>query len=159
MKRIEDLNVPDLQAYAVWQYANIDEAGETLLRPVKRLPVKRLAGKVVGTRVRLANGIVLWGLLGNLDESNPRLTEHFLTLTIFHADRWFTLARYHDLDYGERGPEALARFICLDVDDVFPIAYDIRAVAKGDAKALAGTILKEPLERLSRAELIALAVP
>lgn len=159
MKPIESLDAADLQAHAVWQYANIDEAGETLLRPVRRLPVNRLAGKVVGTRVRLANGSGFWALLGNIDESNPRLTEHFLTLSILHADRWFTLARYHDLDYGEKGPEALAQFICLDVDEVFPIAYDIRSIAKGEVDALVGMIPKEPRERLSRAEIIALAVP
>lgn len=159
MKRVEDLDASDLQAHAVWQYANIDEAGETLVRPIRRLPATRLTGKVVGTRVRLSNGTILWGLLGNMEESNPRLTEHFLTLSILHANRWFTLARYHDIDYGEHGPDALARFLSLHVDEVFPIAYDIGAVAKGDPKVLVGMIPKEPHERLSRAEIIALAVP
>jgi len=158
-KRVEDLEATDLQVYAVWQYANVDEAGETLLTPIKRLPVTRLAGKVVGTRVRIANGSLFWALLGNMDENNPRLTEHFLTMSLLHANRWFTLARYHDLDYAESGPDALARFIALPIDEVFPIAYDITQVAKGDEQALAGLIPKEPRQRLSRAEIIALAVP
>jgi len=159
LKPIESVEIRDLEAHAVWQYANVDGGSETLVRPVKRLPVARLAGKVVGTRVRLANGIDAWGLLGNVDESNARLTEHFLTLSIFHDGRWFTLARYHDFDYGQSGPDALARFLELPLDKVFPIAYDIRPYVKGDPSALAGLIPKEPRERLSRAELIALAVP
>lgn len=159
VKRIEDLDALDLQAHAVWQYANIDEAGETLVRPIKRLPVNRLAGKVVGTHVQLANGNVVWALLGNMDESNPRLTEHFLTLSILHEHRWFMLARYHDINYGESGPDALAQFLSLPVDEVFPIAYDIRAIVKGNADALVGIIPKQPREHLSRAEIIALAVP
>jgi hypothetical protein len=159
MKPIEALEVGDLEAHAVWQYANVDGANETLVRPIRRLPVARLAGRVVGTRVRLANGSCVWGLLGNIDESNARLTEHFLTLSVFQDGRWFTLARYHDFDYSENGPGVLARFLGLPINEVFPIAYDIRQHVKGEPAALAGLIPKEPRERLSRSELIALAVP
>jgi hypothetical protein len=159
MKPIEALEVSDLQAHAVWQYANVDGANETLVRPIRRLPVARLAGRLVATQVRLANGTCVWGLLGNIDECNARLTEHFLTLSVFKDGRWFTLARYHDFDNSENGPGALAHFLGLPIDEVFPIAYDIRHYVKGDTRALAGLILKEPRERLERADLIALAVP
>jgi hypothetical protein len=159
MKPIEALDVGDLHAHPVWQYANVDGANEMLVRPIRRLPVARLAGRVVGTQVRLANGTYVWALLGNIDESNARLTEHFLTLSVFQDRRWFTLARYHDFDDSENGPDALSRFLGLPIDEVFPIAYDIRHYVKGDAAALAGLIPKEPRERLARAELIALAVP
>ncbi len=60
MKPIEALEISDLHAHAVWQYANVDGANETLVRPIKRLPVARLTGRVVGTQVRLANGTCLW---------------------------------------------------------------------------------------------------
>ncbi len=159
MKPIEALEVSDLQAHAVWQYANVDGTNETLVRPIKRLPVARLTGRVVGTRVKLADGACIWALLGNIDESNARLTEHFLTLSVFQDRRWFTLARYHDFDYGENGPDALARFLGLSIEHVFPIAYDIQQYVKGNSAALAGLIPKEPRERLARAELISLAVP
>jgi hypothetical protein len=158
-KRIEDLDAADLQKHAVWEYANIDAAGETHVYPIKRLPVTRLSNRVVGTRVRLANGDVVQALLGNIDEHNPRLTEHFLTLSVFRANQWFTLARYHDLEYQEAGPEALARFLSLSLAEVFPIAYDIRSIVRGHEHALSGVIFREPRERLSRAEIIALAVP
>jgi hypothetical protein len=159
MKPVESLEVGDLQAHAVWQYANRDGVDETLVRPVKRVPVASLTGKIVGTQVRLANGTCVWGVLGNVDASNARLTEHFVTLSVFRNGRWFTLSRYHDFDYAENGPDALARFLSLSVEEVFPIAYDIREYAKGDPAALAGQIYKDPRERLSRAEIIGMAVP
>ena len=56
LKPIESLSVGELEASPIWQYASNDGAGETLVRPVKKMPVKNLAGKVVGTQVRLANG-------------------------------------------------------------------------------------------------------
>jgi hypothetical protein len=159
LKPIESLAVADLVANPVWQYTNRDGAGETFVRAVKKIPVKNLTGKVIGTQVRFANGSQGWALIGNIDASNPRLTEHFLTLSIERGGRWFALARYHDYDFADRGPEALSRFLGLQVDDVFPISFDVRKYAQGDPAALAGSVRKEPRERLSRAEIIAMAVP
>jgi hypothetical protein len=68
-------------------------------------------------------------------------------------------SRYHDLDYSEKGPNALADFLGLQIDQVFPISYDIRHAAIGNASVLMGTILKEPREKLTPAEIIAMAVP
>ena len=158
LKQIELLTAADLLAHPVWQYTNRDGSGETFVRAVKQLPVKNLTGKVVGTQVRLANSKQVWGLLGSLDPSNPKLTEHFITLSIERDGDWFSLARYHDFDYADRGPDALARFLDLSVDEVFPICFDIRRFAQGDPAALAACIQKEPTERLSRAEVIAMGV-
>jgi hypothetical protein len=69
------------------------------------------------------------------------------------------LARYHDFDYSERGPRALAEFLGLDLSQVFPITYDLREYAVGDPLALAGTIVANPVDQLSRSEIIALAIP
>jgi hypothetical protein len=126
LKPVESLTVPDLEANPVWQYANSDGVGETIVRPVKKIPVKNLTGKVVGAQVRFANGSQAWALIGNVDVANPRFTEHFLTLSIKHGGRWFALARYHDHDFADRGPEALARFLGIRVDDIFPISVDVR---------------------------------
>lgn len=107
----------------------------------------------------LANGNRVWALIGNLDTKNARMNEHFLTLSVVHNGKWFDLARYHDHDYVDHGPDALAHFLGLSIDDVFPISYDVRRYAKGEAEALAGTVQKKPRVRLSRAEIIAMAVP
>lgn len=158
-KRVEDLNEADLAAHPVWQYVNSDERGETLVRPIKKMPVKNMTGKEVASRVTLANGSTPWALIGNIDVTNPRLTEHFLTLSILRDGQWFTMARYHDFDAAERGPDALAEFCGLKLADVFPICYDISHVTLGESSVLVGKIEKEPRERLTRAQIIALAVP
>lgn len=160
LKKVEELTVDDLRAFPVWQYTNTDEhVGETVVRPVQRIPVKTLTGRIVGTQVTLANGSARWALIGNVDAGNPRLTQHFLTLSVFERNRWFTMARYHDFDAKERGPVALAAFLKLSVEAVFPIAYDISRYSVGDAGALIGIIEATPRERLTRAQIIALAVP
>lgn len=157
-KRIDSLSVSDLEASSVWRYSARAGSDETYVVPVRRIPVESLSGKVVGTQVRLANGALQWALLGNVDARNVRLTEHFLTLSLLSRATWFTLSRYHDFDYPQRGPAGLAEFLGLPIDEIFPISYDIRAFANGEAAALMGRIEAVPRERLSRAEIIALAV-
>lgn len=158
-KPIESLTVAELIAAPVWQYVNDDRAGETVVRAVRRTPVKKLAGKVIGSEVQFANGARVWALIENIDPRNPRLTEHFLTLSIEHAGQWFHLARYHDFDFAVRGPEALSRFLGLGVDEAFPISFDLRPFAEGEPAVLKGQVGREPRERLTRGEIIALAVP
>lgn len=159
MKTVDALAIEDLEEHPVWQYADNEASDETDLRPVRRLPVTNLTGKIVGVRVVLANGQQRWALFGNVDTTNARLTEHSLTLSVERDGRWFHAARYHDFDYEQRGPEQLASFLGLRVDDVYPISYDLRQHAEGDPLALCGTVRKEPTERLSRAEIIGMAVP
>jgi hypothetical protein len=74
IKPVESLTVADLEANPVWQYTNSDGGGETFVRPVKKVPVKSLTSKVIGARVRLANGSQVWALIENLDVANPRFT-------------------------------------------------------------------------------------
>ena len=159
LKPIASLTAADLLINPVWQYSNRDETDETLVHALEEIPVKSMTGKVVGTQVRFANGNHAWALIGNIDADNPQLTDHFLTISIERDGKWFALARYHDFDYSDRGPEALSRFLGLQIDDVFPISFDVRRYAQGAPAALAGNVLKEPREKLSRPDIIALAVP
>ncbi|MBF8305960.1 MAG: hypothetical protein HW398_1148 [Acidobacteria bacterium] len=158
-KPVEALQVADLQSNAIWQYVNDDARGETVVRPIKRSQVRSLTGKLVGTQVQLANGDLAWALIGNIDVENPRLTRHFLTLSVERNGKWFALARHHDFDYSTRGPNALAKFLGLEVNQVFPISYDITLYSAGDRAVLSGQIPRQPREKLSRAQIIALAVP
>jgi len=159
VKPIGSLKASDLEVNPVWQFESSTEYDETAVRAVARVPVSSLTGKVVATRVQLAGGGNVWALIGNVDVSNPKLTEHFLTLSVERDEKWFHLARYHDVDYIDRGPGALAAFLGLRVQDVFPISYDIRRYVKGNPAALAGEVTEVPREKLSRAEIIAMAVP
>ena len=123
-----------------------------MVQPVEKLPVENLDDHLVGAQVRLANGLLVWASVGNFDVANPRATEQFLTLSIERNGEWFHLARYHDVGFERHSPEALARFLGLHVDDVFPIAVDVRRYVRGDPKALTAIVLKEPRERLTREE-------
>ena len=159
IKSVDSLRIDDLRRHPVWQYTNRAGRDETYVRPAIRVPADSLDNQVVGTQVVLANGSSVWALIGNVESKNARLTEHFLKLSVEREGRWFVLARYHDSNYAVHGPEVLAEFLGLPIDQVFPIAYDIRPYVQGDVAALAGQIRKEPRERLSRSELIAMAVP
>jgi hypothetical protein len=152
IKPVESLTVADFKAHPVCEYLNDNEIGETMTRPVEELPVETLDNRIVGTQVRLANGLEVWGLFRNFDVKNARATRHFLDLSIERSRKWFCLARYHDFDFASQGPEALARFLGLGVDDVFPITVDVR----GTPAALTAIVLKEPQERLTREEIFAL---
>lgn len=118
-----------------------------------------MTGKLIGTQVKLANDSYVWALIGNIDLNNPKITQHFITISIEKNEKWFTLARYHDIDYDTNGPEAIAKFLSLEVNQVFPIYYDITKFATGNIACLSGRILKEPKEKLSRSEIIAMSIP
>lgn len=107
MKSADELQIADFSESRVWQYTNSDRRGELAVRPVKRVPVKNLSNKLVGAQVVLANGAAVWAIIGNVDASNPRSTEHFLTLSIEREGKWFELARYHDVDFEKRGAAAV----------------------------------------------------
>jgi hypothetical protein len=160
LKTVDELTPDDLSAFPVWQFTNAHEhIDETVVRPVKKTPVKSLRGRAVGTQVTLANGAQRWALIGNVDPDNPRLTQHFLTISLFDHGAWFSMARYHDYDAETHGPAAVAEFLGLPLTAVFPIRFDLRRYCVGDSPALAGTIEQEPQERLTRGQVIALAVP
>ena len=160
MKDVSDLTVTDFRQHSVWRFTGRDEPTETAVRPVKKLPVTSLVGALVGSEGRLASGQKVMMMLGNLDPTNPRLTEHFLTATIFRDDgASFHLARYHDIDADQHGPDALASFLQMKKEEIFPISWDVRRVVAGDPAALHGKIEASPRERLTRKQIIALAVP
>lgn len=160
LRPIESLSVEDMKANSVWEFAvDEEDSDETWVRPVEKLPVKDLDGRLVATRVRFANGSLAWALIGNIDTSNPRSTKHLLTLGIEREGSWFNLARYFDRDYQERGPAALALFLGSQVDDIFPIHFDLRHCVIGDTASLIGSVQKEPNAGLTRAELLKMAIP
>jgi hypothetical protein len=143
----------------VWEFVSNDEPDETHVHPVDRLPVTSLESRIIGVEIQLAGGRRVWALLGNLDVHDARRTQHFLTISVFAQDAWFHLARYHDVDREERGPTRFAQELGLRVDEVFPIRYDIGAWVTAPADSVVGRVEAEPLDRLSRTELIRLAVP
>ena len=157
-KDISLLIVSDFERNPIWEFSDRDEDGEMLVRPVGGLPVTSLDHRVVGVQVVLANGQSIWALLANIDLRNPRATKHFLGLSAYKNGHWIALARYHDVDYSRNGPQAFADSLGLTTNDVFPIAYDVSPYALGDADAVKGVITDVPVEKLSDAQLIDLAL-
>lgn len=157
-KPVESLKIADIRTHRAWRLLYDDAVGETVVEAVTNLPLRDSADCAIGTEVSLANGTRLWGLLLNVSATDPQATEHFLSLTVFHHDERFVLARYHDVFYARKGPDALATFLGLPIEEVFPISYDIRDIVTGDPKSVSGQILRDPRSRLSKAELIAMSV-
>jgi hypothetical protein len=158
VKRAEDLRASDVEAFPIWEFVNNDEIGETVVHPVKTIPVQNLRGRLVGLRVCLACGETILAQLGNIDSNNPKSKKHLVQLIVFHTGEKFILARYHDFDWNRQGPQALAEFLDKRIEDVFPISYDVSQFSTGDPSALAGRIEAEPKEKLTRVEIIALAL-
>lgn len=158
IKPVELLTVADLKAHPVWEFLNDYEFGEITVRPVESIPVETLVNRILGCQVRLASGLKAWAIIGNFDVTNPRSTQHFMSLSFERGGEWFHLSRYFDFRFAYEGPEALARFLGLGINDVFPITVDVRRYVRGDPRALIAIVLKEPQEKLTDEELTTLAV-
>ena len=154
MKQIDELSSEDFLKHPVWEYTGC----ELSVVPVNVLPVRSLANRLVGTEVELANESHVWACLSNISLSCLRHNQHFLVVSVEKEGVWFHLARYHDVDFDQRGPEKLAEYLGLPLGDVFPIAYDISAVVARDMPLARGVIPAEPPERLSMDELIQMAL-
>jgi hypothetical protein len=162
MKCITKLTRKDLRRNPVWEFCNdleSDSGSETYIRPVTDLPVNDLGNRIVGTKVRLANGTLLDAFLSNIDLESHTNTEHFAALSVFRKDgKLFHLSRYFDSDAVTHGPAACATFLSLAVHEVFPITYDISDVAIGVPASVRRKIPEEPLRRLSSDELMRMAI-
>lgn len=147
-----------LRKHPVWEFTNEDGSDEMSVRPVKKLPVISGDGRLFGSEIRFADGSVAFGLIGNLSLTDKEQNAHFRTLTVFLKGKAHGVSRYHDFDFEKRGPTALAKQIGKKPGEIFPISYDLSAVAKGAKDCVAGVILAEPKKKLTRQALIAAAV-
>ena len=159
MKNVTKLSPSDFEAHPIWEYLPEHQNNdETFVVPVQTILVEDLSNRLVACRVQLASEMSMWALLGNIDLTSERMTNHFLTISFRKDKNWFHLARYHDPDYAQRGPIALAKFLGMPGKAIFPISYDLSNCVVGMPNIVRGQIDQIPKERLSRSELIALAV-
>lgn len=157
-KVVDELTEKDFQTHPVWEFSSIEEPDETVVVPIKKLPTPNLDGKIVGCEVIFSNGSSHTAMLGNVDTENPKSTEQFLGISIWKNGKWFHLSRYFDPDYKQNGPAALSKFVGVNVQEIFPISYDIRKYSRGKKGSLVGKILKEPRKRLSSEDRIELSL-
>lgn len=153
LKKTDDISVDDFAISPIWEYLNWED---NQVQPVHALPVESLLNRIVGVEVQLKNGERTWAALSRISLNNARRTQEFLVAWFEREGEWFELARYHDVDYDRRGPYQLASFLGLPIDDVFPIEYDITAVAIGDPSVLRGIIHATPEVHLTDEQRIAL---
>ncbi len=145
LKRVDQLTIANFRRYPVWTYVpETRTRDETWMKPVRKIPVDDLDGKIVGSQVRLSCGRQVWAMIGNVDVRDANANEHLIGLSVRIGRTWFHLARYHDIDYENRSPSALAKTLSLPVSQVFPITYDLRPFARGDERALQGEFLRVP---------------
>ena len=156
---VSSLRPDDLKAHPIWRFVTDDDPDETWVLPVKGRRMGRLVGKIVCTEVILADGTRRWAMLSNIEPDDEQLTEQFLSLSLFVRGRWFHLARYHDFDARTRGPRVLAAALRRPVGKVFPIRYDLRRYVRHGASWLEGAVRRTPRHKLTRAQVIAMAVP
>ena len=153
---IEGLTVSDIERHGVWAHI-ANRPG--FVRPVSTTPVKNLNGKLFAAHVKTRSGREFWALIGMLDAEDSVKNELFKQLSVYNGEAWFQLSRYFDWDYEKSGPQALASFLRMPLAEVFPIEYDLSSWIEAEDFVLKGKFLEQPEKHLSRAEIIALAVP
>ena len=84
-----------------------------------------LANRIVVAPLTLANFKTVEGVLCGIDLRDQALTEHFLSMMLYRAGKWFCLAKYLVPWCEVHGPAKLAEFLDLGVNKVFPISYNI----------------------------------
>jgi hypothetical protein len=151
---VESLTEALFRANRVWEHCNDDSIGETMVRPVKRLPITDTSCCLLGCELKLADGSKIYGYLGNLSLGSKAQNQHFLTLSVFFGGGIVHLARYHDFDFAQRGPAALAATLGKPPMDVFPISFDVSDITRGKADCVRGQIPGEPHQKLARDELM-----
>ena len=138
LKYSNKLTIQDFKEFPVWEFTAGHEHtgpdGELVVIPVRDLPVSSLEGRFVGTEVKLANGhFLMAALLGiNLAKVTP-----ISAMVVYRGDETFMFRRNAPK---VSGPKQLAKFLGLNLEDVFPIRYDISQFATGDAGAIKGEI-------------------
>jgi len=153
-KDVGGLNQRDFNRYPVWEFQVGAEflpwRDETWLSPVKRLPVDSLDNRLVGTRLKLANGQTVRGILGNISLRNARATRQFIDVEISHNGKSYQLQRAASPMHPYLNAQGLADALGLRIEQVFPITYDLSDVAVGDPKVIKGSIEAELPENLSK---------
>ena len=99
-------------------------------------------------------------MLWSVDLTSLQRNEQFITIAFWLNGSWWHLSkrpfRAPDGSIETHLPADLATKLGLDLDDVFPIAYDISAFAYGLPEVTRGKILTEPREKLTKSQRMAL---
>ena len=154
-KPCDELTISDLKRNPVWQFDLHNEwrsgRDETWVKPVKRLPVSDLSNRVIGTEAWTVCGKPLFFVMGNIFLDDPKKTEQSLWMKALkgHSERFF-LQLSRSSGAKSNAAEVFAGMLGLEVHEVFPIEYDISALAIGLESVTKGRISKERVEKVIR---------
>jgi hypothetical protein len=157
MKHLLDLHEGDLKSTFVWVGSTSDR-DETSIRPATRSSLKSIEGKIVACSFRLNNGAELVGVMSNLTNNVSR-NAHLANAALLIEGKWFFLARYHDAEFKTHGPAVVALRLKLPLGKIFPITYEVLHRFNPPSAAQRGVIHAKPKNKLTRKQIIELAVP
>lgn len=141
-------NISDFEMHPVWREKPL---GKYI--PETTLPVDDLSDCLIGANVVLSNGAEIFSILSNICNNSPLVTSLTIQIIVFKENEMFYLDRGRKL---LRPAESLANFLELDVNDVFPIRYDVTKYSTGDPNSLIGEIWSDlpPISEEERMRII-----
>ena len=164
-KPIAAVTEADFRRFPLWRYTMDERADEDgtaavpilfpLARRVANYPTLDLAA--IAAELRLADGTRVFGLVKGAT-GVPKLDRHIVGLSAFVNGVRCDLAGYHvidDTDPERRGltPEDFAHILGRDVEQAFPIAFDLSAHFSGPMERWRGQIFAKPPPLTNREEL------
>src|SRR5688572_27626420 len=146
-KPITNLDVEDLIAFPIWEYASgeeIEGADETWIRPVNRRKIsKKLYSQIVASDFRLASGRVAEGFMLVTTAVEPAevkpgalVVPKYLTLP--SVSRSIAIKQGFTWSLQER--DRLFGILQLSEQDVFPIHYQLKALVASEEEFRNGVI-------------------
>lgn len=160
--KLTDLRPADVERAWLWQFVPAGDDGVLRLKPVKAgRTAKKFHARDVGAMVELADGSRMPALIEGISLDVPEFSRHNRQLILWIEDHgWFALAQYfvNDDVQAERGPHVLCGLLKKDVEQVFPIRFDISARSDIPAACLAGAFEPAPAWGLPQEEVMGLLV-
>ncbi|HEX4141255.1 MAG TPA: hypothetical protein VHY09_12970 [Candidatus Methylacidiphilales bacterium] len=166
-KPADKLTPSDWKKYPVWTFDLDNESApgrdETWMVPAKKLPVSDLRNCGCRANARLASGreidAVLWNIRLQSDPKEEELWKNFARLqiskgsspfvpklqySVWVRDRWWVSENDGGfmslVDFKKRNASDMANALGETLDEIFPISYDISALASGPAAVVKGKI-------------------
>ena len=170
-KPCDKLTPSDLEKFPVWTFdlgnEGVSGRDETWMVPVKKLPVTTLSNCGCKANATLACGRKVDAMVWSVDLKSIRQTQQFIAISFWFKTKRWNLSRYYELErpfVDEKGfrethaPADLALKLGLEINEVFPISYDLSRYAVGIPETVRGQILVEPIEKLDLKQRIALSL-
>ncbi|EDM26845.1 hypothetical protein LNTAR_06354 [Lentisphaera araneosa HTCC2155] len=148
-KHFNKLKPSDFEKFPVWEFLK----NGCDLTPLKKSPYNNRENRVFGTNVTLSCGITIKTMILNFDVCNTAYNKHMISIYFEVNNKWIELHRYFDAEYEENDALELSKKMNMDIDDIFPIKYDLSTLVEGNHD-FNGTIQKKIEHQLSLDELM-----